>query len=103
VAFDPDVAVATAVPVALDPTSVGVGWFHVVSGNPDIAVAIPAMVAIVPCPFGMLVGWRRNVLNWALWWTDADDDLGLCNTSGEKKCTSENGEEFFHRAISLKC
>jgi hypothetical protein len=78
VTFDPNVAAAMVVPVAFDPVGVGVGWFHVVSGNPDIAVVFPAVVAGVPGPVGVLVRWWRDDLNRARWWwTDANNDLGL--------------------------
>ena len=37
VTFYPDVAVAVMVPVAGDPAGMGMGWFHVGSGDPDVA------------------------------------------------------------------
>jgi hypothetical protein len=80
VAFDPDIAAVSVGPVAFDPAGVGVGWFDVGSGNPDVAVAVPAVVAGVPGPVGMLMRWDRDDFNRTRrWWTDADDDLGLCD------------------------
>jgi hypothetical protein len=80
VTFDPDVAAMALVPVTGDPVGVGVGWFDVGSGDPDVAVTVPAMVAIVPGPARVFV--RRDGDNFD--WTrrgraDSDDDLGLCN------------------------
>jgi hypothetical protein len=77
-AFDPDIATAMVVPVAIDPARVGVRWFDVVSGNPDVAITVPTMVAGVPCPAGMLVGRGRDNFMGPFRRTDADDDLGLC-------------------------
>jgi hypothetical protein len=79
VAFNPDVAAAPVVPVTVDPAGVGVGWFHVGSGNPDVAIAVPAVVAGVPGPVGVFVWRTRNDFMWPLGGTDTDDDLGLCN------------------------
>jgi hypothetical protein len=80
VAFNPDVAAASVGPVAADPDGVGVWRFHIVSGNPDVAVAVPAVVAVVPGPAGVLVWWWRDYLNRVRWGrADSDDDLGLCD------------------------
>jgi hypothetical protein len=103
VAFDPDIAFAAMVPVPLDPTGVGVGWFHVVSGNPDVTIAVPAVVAGVPRPVRVLVGWRRDDFVGSLGRPNAYDDLGLCNAHGEKNCAGGSGKEFLHSAISLWC
>jgi hypothetical protein len=100
VAFDPDVTFAVMVPVPVHPTSVGVGWFHVGSGNPDVGAAVPAVVAGVPGPIGVLVGWGRNVLDRTCGWADPDDDLGLCNACGKEERAGDSGEDFLHRAIS---
>jgi hypothetical protein len=101
VAFDPDVAVAVMIPVAVDPLGVGVGWFHVRAGDPDILVTVVAVVAGVPRPVGVLMRWWRDAFDRPLWRTDADDDLGLRNACGEKYCAGKSGEQFLHRAISL--
>jgi hypothetical protein len=100
VAFDPDVAFAVVVPVAVDPVGVGVGWFHVGSGNPNIPVTVPAVVAGVPGPVWVLVRWGRNVLDGTGRWADPDDDLGLCNACREEECAGDSGEDFLHRAVS---
>jgi hypothetical protein len=101
VAFYPDIATAAMVPVPFGPTSMGMGRFDVGPGNPDVAIAVPTVVAGVPCPVRMFVRRRRHDLVWALRWGDADYDLGLCNACGENKRAGNSGEEFLHRAISL--
>jgi hypothetical protein len=87
--------------VTLDPVGVGVRWFDVGAGNPDVAFAVPAMVAVVPCPFAMLRGRGRDDFVRPLRRTDTDYDLGLCNSCGEKEGASKCREEFNHCAISL--
>jgi hypothetical protein len=80
VTFDPDVAAATVVPVAWNPAGVGVRWLNIVSGDPDVVVAVPAVIALVPGPTGVLVRRRGNNLDGTRWgWADANDDLGLCD------------------------
>jgi hypothetical protein len=101
VAFDPDVTAVSVGPVTIDPVGVGVGWLYIDSGNPDVGMAVPAVVASVPGPIWMLVWGRRDDFVRALGWSDTDDNLGLCNACGEKQCAGNSGEEFLHRAISL--
>jgi hypothetical protein len=102
VAFHPYITVATMIPMTIDPAGVGVGWFHIVSGDPDVCVVVPAVIAGVPGPVGVFVRWWRHDFDRTRWWrADADYDLGLGNACGEKECAGESGEEFFHRAISL--
>jgi hypothetical protein len=81
VTFDPDVAAVALVPVTADPVGVGVGWLGVVSGDPDVAVAVPAMVAIVPGPARVFAGCDGDYFDWTRRGrADSDDDLGLRNT-----------------------
>ena len=80
VAFYPDVAVVVMVPMTFNPAGVGMRRLLVDAGDPDVAVTVPAMVAIVPGPARVFV--RRDGDNFD--WTrrgraDSDDDLGLCN------------------------
>jgi hypothetical protein len=101
VAFDPDPAAAAVGPVAFDPAGAGVGRFHVGSGNPDVGVAVPAVVAGMPGPVAMLGRRRRNDFVGACRRPYTDDDLGLGNASSEEKDAGNSREEFLHRAISL--
>jgi hypothetical protein len=102
VSFDPDPAAAAMGPVTFDPTGVGMRRFDVGAGNPGVALTVPAVVAGVPSPFTMLRWRRRNDFMRTLRWTDANNDLGLGNTSSEEKSTGNNREELLC-AISLCC
>jgi hypothetical protein len=80
VAFDPDIAATSMIPVTLDPAGVGVGGLGIVSRNPDVAVAVPAVIAVMPGPAWVLAWHGWNDFNGARWgWSDANNDLGLCN------------------------
>jgi hypothetical protein len=84
VTFYPDVAFAMVIPVAVNPVGVGMRCFDIGSGNPDVAVSVPAMIATVPCPILMLMGWGRDVFDWTLRRTDTNDHLGLGDACSEK-------------------
>jgi hypothetical protein len=86
VTFYPDVASFMVIPVSGDPTGVGVGWFDVRSGDPDVTVAVPAVIAFVPGPVGVLVGRGRHNLVGTFRWTDANYDLGLCDACNQESC-----------------
>jgi hypothetical protein len=76
VSFNPDVASAAMSPVAIYPMGMRVWGLLVNAGDPDIAVAIPAMIAVMPGPITMLGRRRRDDFMRAFgWWTEADDDL----------------------------
>ena len=78
--FDPNIATVALVPVTGDPVGVGVGWFGVVSVDPDVVVAVPAVIAVVPGPTRVLVWWGGNDFNGARRRrSDANNDLSLCN------------------------
>jgi len=79
VAFYPDVAASSMIPVALDPVGMSVGWFNVGSWDPDVSVAIPPVIAVVPGPAGVLVGYRGDDFVRSLRGSDTNNDLGLCN------------------------
>jgi hypothetical protein len=101
VAFDPDIATAAVGPVAFDPARTGAGGLLIGSGDPYVAVAVPAVVAGVPGPVAVF-WWRgRDYFTGPGRGADTDNNLSLCNASGEKNCAGNNREEFLHRAISL--
>jgi hypothetical protein len=87
-AFDPDVATATVIPVAFDPVSMWVGGLLIASGDPDVTLAIPAVIAVMPGPITVL-GWGwGNDFDGARWRrADADDDLGA-----GRKCAGQKDE-----------
>jgi hypothetical protein len=97
VAFNPDVTVAMMVPVARDPAGMRVGRFDVVAGDPDVLVAVPAVIALVPGPTGVLMGWRGNHFNGVRWGrADADYYLGIGDACRRKEEVGCSGEEFVH-------
>jgi hypothetical protein len=69
--------------MTIHPVGVGMGRNDIGSGNPYVAVAVPAVISSVPGPIGMLMGRRWNGLIGTCWWTDANDDLGLRHACGE--------------------
>jgi hypothetical protein len=97
VAFDPNVAIATMVPMTGDPAGLRMWWFDVVAGDPNVLMAVPAMIALVPSPTGMLMWWRGNHFN-RVWGrgSDANDNLGLGIACRQKEETGCSGEEFVH-------
>jgi len=80
----PDVATALFAPLTWDPDGAGMGWPTVGAGDPDITVAVPAMIAGNPDVAGVRRSW--NDFNRARWrWADADDDLCICGPDGDKE------------------
>jgi hypothetical protein len=71
----PDVAAAAGTPVAFYPVGALKGRALVTAGDPNVAVAVPAVVAGVPGPTG--AGGDGDDLDGTRGWgADADDDLG---------------------------
>jgi hypothetical protein len=101
VPFSPDVAVVAVIPTTIDPSGVGMWGLLVGSGNPDVAVTVPAMVASVPGPIGVLVGTRWNYLADTSGRADAHYDLRVCYSCGESKSTDCREKKFVHEALSL--
>jgi hypothetical protein len=66
------------------------------SGNPDIALSVPAVVAIVPGPVAMLGRRRRNAFAGRRRRTDTDGDLSLCYTGGEEESAGAEEEILSH-------
>jgi hypothetical protein len=102
VALNPDITATPMVPMTVNPAGVGVGWFHIGSRDPDVAIAVPAVITCVPCPVGVLMWRGRNDFMRSRRGADTDYDLGVGNACREKKEGAGNcREEFLHRAISL--
>jgi len=97
VAGVPYVAAAFFTPIAGDPNGPAMRWTSVASGDPDVAVAIPAMVAGNPDPVHMrgrrggndFDGMRRR-------WADADNDLRVGRADAEKNCAGCGEDLFLH-------
>ncbi len=102
VAFDEDITTVAVSPVPGNPDRVGAGWRNILTGNPDIVCAVPAMVSGVPCPVAVLRRWGRDPLNGTRWgWPDTDDDLCARRTCAQQQGACGNQELFLHSAISL--
>jgi hypothetical protein len=101
VALYPDITTTPMVPMTVDPVGVGVGWFDIGSRNPDVTIAVPAVITCVPCPVGVLMWRGRHDFMRSLRGADTDYDLGLGNACREKQGAGNCREEFLHRAISL--
>jgi hypothetical protein len=70
----PDLAAALAAPLARDPDGSGMGRFGVTAADPDVAMAVPAVIAGNPYPAAMW--WCRNNLHWTRrGWPDTNHDL----------------------------
>jgi hypothetical protein len=97
----PDITATPMIPMTLNPAGVGVWWFHIGSRNPDVAIAVPAVIACVPCPVGVLMWRGRDDFMRSRRGADTDYDPGLGNACGEKEGAGKCSEQFLHRAISL--
>ena len=95
-AFYPDVAIVVMIPVAGYPVGVGAGWGFIDAGYPDVSVAVPAMVAVVPGPVGVLVWRRGNALVDRGRRTNANYDLRLGNTCGREQ-RGDSERDFLDR------
>jgi len=65
VALDQDIAVTAMFPVMGNPDRIGMRRMNPTAVNPDVAVAVPTVIAVVPDPAGM---------RWMV--VDLDDRLG---------------------------
>jgi hypothetical protein len=99
--FGPDIAFTSAVPMTVDPAGVWMRRLLIDTGNPDVAVTVPTMIATMPGPIAML-GWRwwNNFMR-TFRWSNTNDNLGLGNTCDEQNAASDSEEGFLHRAILL--
>jgi hypothetical protein len=81
----PDVASVVMDPLASNPDGVSMGRFDIRSGNPDVAIPVPAVVALMPGPVGMFVRGWRHALDDVGRGTDANDDLSMGERSHSQK------------------
>jgi hypothetical protein len=81
----PHVPAAFATPLTADPDRTGMWGTHVMTANPDVTAAVPAMVATDPDPIAMRAGRSGNDFDGTRWRrSDANDDLCVCGTGREK-------------------
>jgi len=79
-------------PAAVDPVCVGVRRGNIFTRNPDVGIAIPAVIACVPNPVAVF-GWeRRTPLNDAGGRSNADNHLRSCHERCGKYETTGGGQ-----------
>jgi hypothetical protein len=74
VALVPDLAAALAAPLARDPDGSRMGRFGVTAADPDVAMAVPAVIAGNPYPPAMW-GCRNNLPRTRRGWPNTNHDL----------------------------
>jgi hypothetical protein len=85
VSFVPDIAATLSTPFTGYPDGTGVRGTHVAAADPDIAMAVPAVIAADPDVIAMRAWRYRNDFDGARWRrSDADDDLCIRGTRREK-------------------
>jgi hypothetical protein len=84
-AIVPDVAATLVDPLASNPDGVSVGWFDIRSGDPNVAISVPAVVALMPSPVGVFVRGWGYALDDVGRGADANDDLSLGKGSHAQK------------------
>jgi hypothetical protein len=87
VPFNPDVAIVMVVPVTVDPAGVGMRRPLINAWNPNILIAVPAVVACVPGIVWVFVGRWWNNLARPFRRADAYYDLCVCDSCGEDEST----------------
>src|SRR5580693_549565 len=83
-----------------NPDGAGMRWMHPTAVSPDVAVAIPTVVAVVPHP--SVMRWMVMMLNDGRRRCNAHNNLCQCNrrseTQGEQPCQ----KSLFHRNLNLR-
>jgi hypothetical protein len=104
VAVDPDVLAMARRPVAGDPASMRTRRSGIDSGNPDVGVSIPAVIAALPDPVRVLMGAGRNDLTARRWrgYGDMEPDLCGCGADGQKGKAGGGENLFLHVSFSLE-
>src|SRR6185312_11816995 len=106
VAFNPDVFAAAVGVMARNPASVRMRRRYVLTGNPDVGVAVPALVALVPYPVAVLRRGRRYPFAAGRRRCDAnvEPDLRAGDQSAPRKEDRGGGREnlFLHGVFSFR-
>src|SRR5471030_1153633 len=84
------------IPMTGDPVGATVRWLLIHAWDPYIALAIPAVVPLMPSPIGMLVRWRGYHFDDGSRRTDSNHPLRLSCAGCEKRSNSRNEDLFFH-------
>jgi hypothetical protein len=96
----PDVAAALFAPLAFHPNGSAMGRTGVVTVDPDITVAIPAVIAGNPDP--ALVDWSGHNFD-GTWgrWPDPDHDLRVSDADREEEAAHCSEKLFLHLSFSF--
>ena len=95
VAIDQNPPVSTVLPAMCDPDTAAMRWAHPMAMNPDVAVTVPAVVAIDPHP--SRVRWMFVDLDDGCRWRNADDDLRHRDRRSETQGKQPCQKSLFHR------
>lgn len=84
----------------VDPDRTVMWRTHPLAMDPDVAVAIVTMVAVVPYP--SVMRWMVMMLNERRRRRNADDDLRNCNRRSETQSEQPCQKSLFHRNLYLR-
>jgi hypothetical protein len=100
VTFHQHIAAVTVFPAVCDPDGARMRGMSPAAMDPDVAVAIPAMIAIDPHPAVM----RWMIVNFNDWFRrrDADIDLRHCNRGDQTKTQEQRKSCLLHRKVILQ-
>ena len=99
-AFDQNPAIAALFPAMGNPDGAGMRWTRPTAMNPDVAVAVPAVITVDPYP--SLVRWTVMMLNDGWRWCNADDDLRHRNRRRETQSEQPCQKSFLHWNLYLR-
>ncbi len=99
VAFNHDPAVTAVLPAMGDPDRAGMRGANPVAVDPDVAVAIPAVIAVDPDPSIM----RRTIVCFVDGRGRRHANNNLCQSGGRNETDSKKQRQcsFFHRDFAL--
>jgi hypothetical protein len=100
VSFDPDIAAAGVAIVARDPAGSAMRWRNIDAGNPDVSLAVPAVVSALPDPVAVIARTWRNDLAPNRRGTDTNGYLSISDTCSQYETTEDWQEESFHLNLS---
>lgn len=100
VAFNQNPSAIALFPMMADPDGAGMGWVSPKTVNPDVAVAVPAMMSFDPYP--SVMRWMVMLLNDGRRRRNADNDLRHCNRGSEAQSEQPCQKSLFHRNLYLR-
>jgi len=94
VAFDPIPAAALVSPVPVDPDGIPARWFNIVAGHPDIAGAVPTVIAVDPHPSFVRNG--AGMFDDDVRRFDLNIDMLREGWGDAEQCSCSNQKQFLH-------